>query len=139
MKPVASQAKYKKVLLIDDDGIDNFINERIITSTRFSEQAIVKNTVKGAITYIDQVITEGGQLPEIIFLDLNMPNVDGFGFLDEFEKICTSHASMSKSCKIIVLSSSVSPDDINRVSLNPYVYKYINKPLSEKYLSAINF
>ena len=72
MKPVASKAKYQKVLLIDDDGIDNFINERIITSTRFSEQAVVKNTVKGAITYLDQLVQEGGTLPEIIFLDLNM-------------------------------------------------------------------
>lgn len=139
MKPVSSKAKYQKVLLIDDDGIDNFINERIITSTRFSEQAIVKNTVKGAITYLDQLVKEGASLPEIIFLDLNMPNVDGFGFLEEFEKLCTAKQEIPKVCKIIVLSSSVSPDDINRVSLNPYVYKYINKPLSEKYLSAINF
>jgi hypothetical protein len=65
--------------------------------------------------------------------------VDGFGFLEEFEKLCASKQEIPKVSKIIVLSSSVSPDDINRVSLNPYVYKYINKPLSEKYLSAINF
>ena len=62
--------------------------------------------------------------------------MDGFGFLVEYEKL---DESIRKFCKVIVLSSSISPEDINRASTNPHVVKYVNKPLNEKYLDAINF
>ena len=52
----------------------------------------------------------------------------------DFEKLDEAIKSQSK---VIVLSSSISPEDINKASTNPYVLKYINKPLSEKYLEAI--
>ena len=64
-----------------------------------------------------------------------MPVKDGFAFLEEFDQI---DPTIKEKCKIVVLSSSISPDDINKASTNPYVFKYINKPLSEKYLNAIN-
>jgi hypothetical protein len=64
-----------------------------------------------------------------------MPGKDGFAFLTDFENLS---ATAKGKCKIVVLSSSISPDDINKASTNPYVFKYVNKPLSEKYLEAIN-
>ena len=86
------------------------------------------------IKFLNQVENDSDAIPDIIFLDLNMPGKDGFAFLTDFENF--SEAVKVK-CKIVVLSSSISPDDINRASTNPYVIKYVNKPLSEKYLSAI--
>lgn len=139
MKAAKNKTKYGIVLLIDDDGIDNFINERIVTSTNFAETVLVKTTVKDSLDYLKSNAGDELKLPEIIFLDINMPVVDGFEFLEQFEKIYAANDAIKKKCKIIVLSSSVSPEDINRVSLNPRVYKYINKPLSENYLNAINY
>ncbi len=130
--------KYDRVLLIDDDGIDNFINERIITTSFFAKEVVVKSTVKDALSYLEDAKGDASVLPSIIFLDLNMPVAGGFEFMDEFEKLVNANPSMQKNCKVIVLSSSVSPDDINRVSLNRLIYKYINKPLSDTYLNAIN-
>ncbi len=75
------------------------------------------------------------KLPQFIFLDLNMPVKDGFGFLEDFEKL--DEEVRKNYAKVIVLSSSISPEDINKASTNPFVYKYINKPLSDKYLEAI--
>ena len=128
-------ARYESVLLIDDNDIDNFINQRIITSFYFANRVIVKTSAIGALDFIKQ---NKESLPDIIFLDLNMPIMDGFGFLDEFDKMVKADLITAGKCKIIVLSSSMSPDDINRASVNPYVHKYINKPLTESYLEAIS-
>jgi CheY-like chemotaxis protein len=127
-------ARYDSVLLIDDNDIDNFINQRIITSFYFANNVIVKNSALGALEHLKKF---SDTLPNIIFLDLNMPIMDGFGFLEEFDKLVKANDNYMH-CKIIVLSSSMSPDDINKASINPYVHKYINKPLTESYLEAIN-
>jgi CheY-like chemotaxis protein len=128
------QARYRKVLLIDDNEIDNFINERMITSSHFAEVVIVKNSADTALDYL-KTITSVQDFPQVIFLDLNMPIKDGFEFMVEFEAFSEEFKNASK---IVVLSSSISPDDINRASTNPHVSKYVNKPLSEKYLDAIS-
>lgn len=139
MKKSGTQStKYKKVLLIDENEIDNFINERMITSCNFAEEVIVKDSGPSALEYLRGILSSKGDSPEIIFLDLNMPVMDGFAFLEEFDKVVKEYGSIKDDCKIIVLSSSISPVDIDKASTNPYVYKYVNKPLSEKYLTAIN-
>lgn len=127
-------SRYRKVLLIDDNEIDNFINERMITSSGFSAEVIVKNSADAALDFL-KTLSENQDYPEIIFLDLNMPIKDGFAFLVEYEQIADAIKNYSK---IIVLSSSISPEDINMASTNTHVFKYVNKPLSEKYLDAIN-
>jgi len=134
MKKEDNTFKFERVLLIDDNDIDNFINERMITTTNFGKSVVVKTSSEQALQYLKKSIETQDQLPQVIFLDLNMPVVDGFGFLAEYENLSDT---LKKSCKVIVLSSSISPDDINRASTNAYVSKYINKPLNEKYLDAI--
>ena len=136
MKTEDNTYKFDRVLLIDDNDIDNFINERMITTNFFSNRVIVKNSGESALNYLKENAGEDANLPQIIFLDLNMPIMDGFAFLTEYEKLPDA---VKKNCKVIVLSSSISPEDINRASTNPLVVKYVNKPLNEKYLAAINF
>ena len=126
--------RYKSVLLIDDNEIDNFINERMISTSGFSNKVVVKTSCDDAILFLKEVEHNADAIPDIVFLDLNMPGKDGFAFLADFESLSDI---VKGKCRIVVLSSSISPDDINRASTNPYVIKYVNKPLSEKYLSAI--
>jgi CheY-like chemotaxis protein len=128
------QAAYKFVMLIDEDEIDNIINQKIIESNNFSEQVIVFQTGNEALDFLATNHTDAEKLPELIFLDINMPIMDGFQFLEEFEKLPTQ---VLDKCKIIMLSSSISPRDIDRAASNRFVKKYLNKPLNSRYLQAI--
>jgi CheY-like chemotaxis protein len=126
---------FRIVLLIDDNEIDNFINERMISSSRFSDEVVVRNSADSALDYL-RGLNENAPIPDVIFLDLNMPVKDGFAFLQEYEALPEFIRNHSR---IVVLSSSISPEDINKAATNPHVFKYVNKPLSEKYLEAIVF
>ncbi len=122
------------VLLVDDNDTDNFISKRIIEITKFAEKVIVKNSGKSALEYLESVQSEGAELPDVIFLDINMPIVDGFVFLFEFELF---EAAIKDKCKIIILSSSNNKRDIQKIVDNEYVIKFITKPLTEKALQEI--
>jgi CheY-like chemotaxis protein len=74
--------------------------------------------------------------PDIIFLDIDMPLMDGFAFLDEFDKM---KEETKKHCKIIMLTSSINPYDINKSKKYDYVKKYIRKPLSEDNIKNLLF
>ena len=105
-------------------------------------RSLKKNSLANNLVHIDdgaealEYIEKNPPPPSLIFLDLNMPVMDGFGFLEEFEKL---DETVRNHCHVVVLSSSISAEDINRASTNPYVTRYVNKPLSEKYLDAIHF
>ena len=127
--------RFNRVMLIDDNDIDNLINSRIMTAHNFAGTVDVQTTTEGALGALRQFADEPEYLPVIIFLDLQMPVLDGFAFLDEFDKMSDV---VKNKCRIVVLSSSISPEDINRASTHKRVIKYINKPLSEMYLDAIS-
>ncbi|MDQ3071877.1 MAG: response regulator [Bacteroidota bacterium] len=138
MKKTQGPPKYKHVLLVDEDQIDNYINERIITSSNFADRVTVQNSGRGALNFLAGTEPGTEDFPQIIFLDLNMPIMDGFAFLDEYAKLVEKNPAIERATKIIVLSSSISPQDIDRASANPFVFRYLNKPLTEKYLEAVN-
>ena len=122
------------VLLVDDNDTDNFISKRIIEITNFSENVIVKNTGKSALDYLEEHENNPEGLPDLIFLDINMPIVDGFVFLYEFEKFSES---IRNKCRVIILSSSDNKRDIDKIVNNDYVIKFITKPLTESTLAEI--
>ncbi len=122
------------VMLVDDNDTDNFISKRIIEITKFAKQIEIKNSGKSALEYLEKHAGEPDKTPDLVFLDINMPIVDGFVFLYEFEK----HAeSFVKPCKVIILSSSDNKRDIDKIINNEYVIKFITKPLTEVTLNEI--
>lgn len=127
-------AMYKSVMLVDDNEIDNIINEKIIEANSFADRILVFQTGQEALEFLEVNQHDETKLPEIVFLDINMPIMDGFQFLEDFEKF--SETVLDK-CKIIMLSSSISPKDIDRAASSKYVKKYLNKPLNARYLEAI--
>lgn len=122
------------VLLVDDNDTDNFISKRIIEITEFARRVEVKNSGKSALDYLAEHENTPENLPSIIFLDINMPVVDGFVFLYEFEKF---RELVRTKCKVIILSSSDNKRDIDKIVNNNYVIKFITKPLTEHSLDEI--
>ena len=122
------------VLLVDDNDTDNFISKRIIEITKFAKRVEVKNSGKSALQYIEKEQNNPRNLPDIIFLDINMPIVDGFVFLFEFEMFPDA---VKEKCKIVILSSSNNKRDIAKIVDNDFVIKFITKPLTEKALQEV--
>ena len=122
------------VMLVDDNDTDNFISKRIVEITKFAKRVEVKNSGKSALDYLTENENNPENLPNIIFLDINMPVVDGFVFLYEFEKF---KELVHTKCKVIILSSSDNKRDIDRIVNNNYVIKFITKPLTEMALDEI--
>ena len=122
------------VLLVDDNDTDNFISKRIIEITKFAQRVEVRNSGKSALEYLEESKDTPENLPDVIFLDINMPIVDGFVFLFEFEMFPDQ---IKEKCKVIILSSSNNKRDIAKIVDNEYVIKFITKPLTEKALQEI--
>ena len=122
------------VMLVDDNDTDNFISKRIVEITHFARRVEVKNSGKSALDYLAANQNNPENLPSIIFLDINMPVVDGFVFLYEFEKL---KEVVRTKCRVIILSSSDNKRDIDRIVNNNYVIKFITKPLTEAALTDI--
>ncbi|HCI57266.1 MAG: response regulator [Bacteroidetes bacterium] len=126
--------KYHSVLVVDDSEAEQVMIKQIITSEPFCDQLNVYADARKALDFIKA--TPVDQLPEIIFLDIVMPEMDGFQFLNEFEKLSES---VRQKCKIVLLSSSDSFKDLNRANKCRYVRRFLNKPLTNSMLQAINF
>ena len=127
--------KYNLVLLIDDNEIDNFVAKKVIEKSGFAEKVITVQSAKNALEYLNTENSSKDELPDIIFLDIGMPEMDGFEFLEEYEKL---NKIVVNNCKVLVLSSSLDIDDYNRANRNKLVRKFLNKPLSKKSLMEID-
>ena len=127
-------SKYKSVLLIDDSYIDNLINRKILENSQFADDVIVMDSPVRAIDYLNKCFDKQA-LPEIIFLDIRMPEMNGFEFLQKLREI--SSGDDGHELKIYVLSSSLDPSDLRRVEGNNLVTKFIGKPLTCRVLDEI--
>ena len=124
------EKNYRTLLLVDDTEIDNRINPKMIEAASISDNIYTHTGAKSAIEFLrnmEKLDVAEQVLPDVIFLDIDMPLMDGFQFLDEFEKL-TNVAK--KKCRIVMLTSSINPQDFNRSKKYDNVKLYLNKPLS---------
>ncbi len=138
MKNKKPQSEHKTVMLIDDNDIDNFINEKMIKAYSFASNVYVHSSAKSALEFLTNLETlkayPAELIPAYIFLDINMPIMDGFYFLEQFQKYS---AKFKASIKIVMLTTSANQSDIDRVKPFKNVVGFLNKPLIKTNLDKL--
>ncbi|WP_084523757.1 response regulator [Adhaeribacter aquaticus] len=118
---------FKTILLIDDDVISNFITEKLIIREGFGRRVITYQNAEDALDFLNQCLKANEPFPDLIFLDLNMPGMDGWEFLEEYRKFPEGTIN---ACRLFMLSSAVDAKDIVHAKSLNEVEDFISKPLT---------
>ena len=125
---------FNRVMIIDDNDIDNLIHSRLVTELKFGKIVDNFNNGKAAILYLkDQLRKQKENLPDIIFVDLHMPIMDGWAFIQEFEKL-----KIYKDIPVYVLSSAIYDQEISKLKGHRTYVGFVPKPLSVDALEEIS-
>lgn len=115
------------VALVDDDQIYQFTASKTLELTRSVQKIHSFAMAQEALQYLESHASAADQLPDYIFLDINMPVKDGWDFLEDFERICEK---MAKPVTIYMVSSSIDPRDVDRAGKHPRIKEYVTKPIT---------
>ncbi|UAM99430.1 response regulator [Polaribacter litorisediminis] len=126
--------KYNKIMIIDDDEIDNYLVKVLIKNNKIAEQILEFNSGLDAIKYLEENKEIEENLPEVILLDLYMPLMDGMEFVKAFDSL---NLNVSGKCKICVVSGSVDDNDILKTKNTNNIFSYTTKPITVDFLESL--
>lgn len=127
-------SKIKQVLLVDDNDDTNFYNEDLLEESEFFEEIVVLTNGKDTIAYFEKLNELGSDLPELMFLDVNMPDYEGFEVLEELEQLFEEKLDEMKIC---MLTTSNHKRDIEKFDKFINAVEFINKPLKIEALKMV--
>lgn len=125
----------KTAWLIDDEEDSNYLTATILKRNKFSSEVRSFTTATEALAELEASVESDG-FPEFIFLDLNMPVLDGWGFIESYRKF---PKGVKENCTLYILSSSVNLADIHKAKLYEDVRDFFHKPLNKSNLAVIKF
>ena len=125
----------KTVLCVDDDPITLMLSKMVLNKASFCNKLVTAKNGEEAILYFENLLITNDNYPKLIFLDLNMPIMNGWEFLDSFTEKELHHTF--KEIKVIILSSTVDPNDIEKSKKYPIVIKFLPKPINKEMLESL--
>ncbi len=121
-------------MLIDDSEHDNFFHERVIRKADASKEVVVFQSARKGLDFLRTRDDHNDMHPELIFLDVNMPGMDGWEFLVEYAKLEERFRSQ---VVVIMLSHSENPEDATKAQASGVAAEFRTKPLTEELLAEI--
>ncbi len=122
------------ILLVDDDPDDNFLHRLVIEDSGYCDRVQVAENGQQALAYLTNQVAPDYCRPEVILLDINMPGMNGFEFLAEYEKLDKLYRA---EVVVMMLTTSLNPDDKRRANGHGVVIGYKGKPLTRQMLDDI--
>ncbi|MBD5780114.1 response regulator [Pelagicoccus sp. NFK12] len=126
-----SKGLIKSVVLVDDNPDDLFINSLVVKKSDLKLEAVQFSNPVSALGYLAK---ESSPDPRIVFLDINMPYLDGFAFLERYEQTCHRQ---NPNDLVVMLTTSMHSEDRQRAEANALVKRYLRKPLTVRDLNAL--
>ena len=126
--------KLNTVLLIEDDDTVNFYNDFLLKQLNVAENIIIRENGEEALEYLKACAQGNAVFPDLIFLDINMPVMNGFEFLEAYEG---SPLSGPDAPLIVMLTTSLHPEDLKRADDYDSISEYIYKPLTHDKVNGI--
>ena len=126
-----------QILCIDDDPITLMLCKKVIIKSSFSNKIITAQNGEEALSYFNTfryTKNKPNEHPQLIFLDLNMPVMGGWEFLDYFN---SQEFSEFKTIKVVVLSSTIDPEDLEKAKQYPMVIDFLSKPITRSMLEYL--
>lgn len=128
------QPKFEKVMIIDDNIIDLYVSSRIITKNNFGKKVLQYTAAEEALKYLQENQNNISELPKVIFVDIYMPVMSGFKFLEEYDKLSLT---LKNHCKTYIISSTIHDDDIVKARTDTNVVSFQVKPITKEFLNRI--
>lgn len=126
-----AQAMFNCILLIDDDKVTNHLHTIIIKDTGIAERVEVRNNGRDGLAFLQEAHWNGN-VPQLVFVDLKMPVMDGFGFVDAYRQLPVPQ----NETRIVMLTTSSNPKDVSRMQ-EMGITEYHEKPLTEEILVSL--
>jgi len=126
--------KLKSILLIDDDESTNFLHQIVIEKSAITESVQACGSGQAALDYLSKAINGEYPQPDLIFLDINMPRMNGWEFLEEYDKLSDEQKGKMV---VVMLTTSINPDDKAMAESLGYIAGFKNKPLTVEILQEL--
>lgn len=126
--------KLNCILLVDDDEPTNFLHQLVIEESSCCEHVVAKNGGASALEYLKSAVKNGDPHPDMILLDINMPGMNGWEFLENYDQLIDEAKAR---VVVVMLTTSMNPADDNKARESGVIAKFLNKPLTEEMLKGL--